>query len=40
MEMLSAKGFTNIELRKDMQFKNRMIKASFDQATTISDETV
>jgi len=40
IEMLSAKGFTSIDLRKDMQFKNRMIKASFDQATTISDETV
>lgn len=40
MEMLSAKGFTSIDLRKDMQFKNRMIKASFDQAATISDETV
>lgn len=40
IEMLSAKGFASIDLRKDMQFKNRMIKASFDQATTISDETV
>ncbi|KQN38821.1 hypothetical protein ASE92_05210 [Pedobacter sp. Leaf41] len=39
MEMLSAKGFTSIDLRKDMQGKNRMIKASFDQAITIADET-
>ena len=29
IEMLSAKGFTTIDLRKDMQGKNRMIKASF-----------
>jgi len=27
VEMLAAKGFTNIELRKDMQGKDRMVKA-------------
>jgi release factor glutamine methyltransferase len=34
VEMLKDKGFTNINLREDMQGKDRMIKA------TISDETV
>ncbi|UKT65495.1 peptide chain release factor N(5)-glutamine methyltransferase [Pedobacter mucosus] len=28
IEMLNAKGFTNIELRKDMQGKDRMVKAN------------
>jgi release factor glutamine methyltransferase len=34
VEMLKNKGFINIELRQDMQGKDRMVKA------TISDETV